>query len=72
MAITLQQAKEKLQIWLDAEERIAVHGQSVNVDGDDLNRADLKQVAARIVYWEGKVKQLSGKRRGMRMLGVVR
>jgi hypothetical protein len=60
-AITLEKAKAKLQLWLDAEEAIAL-GQSYEIDTGGskrrLDRADLSLVLKEITFWETKVNNL--------------
>lgn len=56
--IDLATAEAKLVTWLAAEEKIGV-GQSVAINGRSLSYADLAEVAARIDYWDRKVKQLA-------------
>lgn len=59
--ITLADAEAKLALWMAAEERLAVsQSYSIDVDGSrrELTRADLREVAARISFWDGKVAQL--------------
>jgi hypothetical protein len=58
--ITLEQAQAKLTTWLEAEEAVAC-GQSYQIGGLTLTRANLREIAERIEYWDGKVKMLSGK-----------
>jgi len=57
MAITLQQAEESLQMWLDAERAIAT-AQSYTIGSRNLTRANLAEVTKRIKYWEDKVAEL--------------
>lgn len=65
--ITLEQAEAKLALWLDAEEKLAVsQSYAIDVDGSrrELTRADLKEVAARIEFWSGKVAALARRAAG--------
>lgn len=57
--ITLETAQARLDIWLAAEEAVAVRGQSYAIAGRSLNRADLSDIRKSIDYWQGKVTQLS-------------
>ena len=54
----LKQAKAKLQMWLDAEDTVAM-GQSYEINGRKLARADLSEIGKRISFWQHKVKRLS-------------
>ena len=56
--ITLAQAEAKLTVWLAAEEACSVN-QSYKINDRELTRADLKEIAARVEYWDGKVKKLT-------------
>jgi hypothetical protein len=67
--ITLEIAKEQLDIWLEASREVAI-SQSYRIGTRWLTRADLGDIAAQIKYWENKVAQLSRKGRN-RMYGVV-
>lgn len=56
--ITLAQAQAKLAVWLAAEEALATsQSYEIEVEGNrrQLTRADLKEVAERITYWNNKV-----------------
>ncbi len=66
MAITLQQAKESLDMWLEAERAIAT-AQSYTIGSRNLTRANLSEVTKRIKYWEDKVKVLETEASGKRM-----
>lgn len=64
--ITLEIAKEKLKIWLAAEEELAIN-QSYTIGGKTFTRADLAEVAQRIEYWNNKVITLeNAKKKGGR------
>lgn len=64
--ITLEIAKEKLKIWLAAEEELAIN-QSYTIGGKTFTRADLGEVAKRIEYWNNKVISLeNSKKKGGR------
>lgn len=62
-AITLETAKKKLEMWLEAEDALAV-SQSYTVGTLTLTRADLENVHKQVEYWEKKVTELE--RRGGR------
>lgn len=64
--ITLEIAKEKLKVWLAAEEELAIN-QSYTIGGKTFTRADLGEVASRIEYWNNKVISLeNAKKKGGR------
>ena len=46
--------KERLDMWLIAEEKVAA-GQRYQIGDRSLTRADLKQIRAQIEYWAGKL-----------------
>jgi hypothetical protein len=59
--LTKEEALEKYRIYLQAEEAIAVHGQSYEMDdGIKLTRANLAEIRNGLNYWEKKVNDLSG------------
>lgn len=62
--ITLAQAEAKLQLWMDAEDKVA-SGQSYTINNRSLTRADLTSIRDTIDYWERKVQRLG--RGGMRV-----
>lgn len=55
--ITLETAKRHLEMWLEAEEEIAVN-QSYTIKDKSFTRADLGQVRKEIDYWSAKVSVL--------------
>ena len=69
--ITLAQAEAKLATWLTAEDRVAA-GQSYSVAGRSLQRADLGEIRAAIVFWDGMVKRLSRTSPGIRVRGITK
>jgi len=56
--ITLAQAQIKLDAYLAAEEKILL-GQSVQIDGQTLTRANLDVVQRGVTLWDARVKQLA-------------
>lgn len=66
MAITLEEARENLRIWLEAERAIA-NAQSYTISNRSLTKANLSEVAKRITYWENKVAELEMTNIGKRM-----
>ncbi len=64
-AITLETAKRHLDIWLEAEERVAIN-QSYTILDKTFTRANLGEIRRQIEYWENKVQELQNiaKRKG--------
>ena len=56
--ITLAQAEAKLTLWMAAMDKIAV-GQSYNIAGRALTRANLDEVQRQVEYWDSQVKRLT-------------
>lgn len=61
--ITLGQAQAQLENYLNAETAVLA-GQSYEIAGRKLTRADLKSIQAGIDAWDERVKQLSVKAGG--------
>ncbi len=61
--ITLQQAEAQLQAYIDAEIKVLA-GQSYELAGRMLKRADLKEIRAGITSWDRRVKELSARASG--------
>lgn len=57
MGITLKQAQQHLEMWLNAEEEIAT-SQSYTIGTRTLTRANLKEVRDQIKFWQSKVDDL--------------
>lgn len=69
--ITLEEARENLQLWLSAE-RAAASGKSYTIGNRSLTRADLSDIADRIRFWRAEVARLEyGRGAGMRVLQAV-
>lgn len=51
MAFSVEEVKNRLQIWLNAEEAIA-KGQSYSIDNQRVERANLAQVREQIKFWQ--------------------
>lgn len=65
--ITLLQAEAKLAVWMAAEETLATsQSYEIEVEGNrrQLTRADLKEVANRVAYWNKLVTQLTARATG--------
>ncbi len=69
-AVSLEEAKRHLDMWLEAEAAIA-SGQSYKIGTRSLTRADLEAVAKRIDYWRHEVNRLERGGSGMRAFRVV-
>lgn len=55
-AYTIEQARERLQAYLDAEERLLTGGQSATLpNGNQVTLADLGRVQEGIRLWESRV-----------------
>lgn len=66
MSITLEEAQTNLRVWLDAERAIA-NAQSYTISNRSLTKANLSEVAKRIMYWQNKVAELEMIQKGKRM-----
>lgn len=66
----LEKYKRKLAMWEEAEDAVAIGGQSYETQGGrKLTRADLPEIMKNITLYEGKIASLSGKlRRGRRIV----
>lgn len=71
MSWTLEEAKEHLRIWLDAEKAVAT-GQSYKIGTRSLTRASLKDIRDSIKFWRNEIDRLeSGAGKGARVLRAV-
>lgn len=67
----LEEAKQNLKIWLEAERAVAT-GQSYTIGTRSLTRASLREIAERIRYWRGEVARIEcGISPGVRVKRVV-
>lgn len=62
-AISLETAKEHLDMWLEAECRVAVN-QSYTVQGKTYTRADLADIRKQVEFWENKVEHIQNVNKG--------
>jgi len=62
-AITLEFAKDRLALWLEAEAAVAT-GQGYQIGSRRLERANLYQIREQIKMWESKVEELESIARG--------
>lgn len=56
--ITLEQAQSRLHAYLDAEAKVLI-GQSAEIEGRKLTRADLDAIQRGIKLWDERCKALS-------------
>jgi hypothetical protein len=60
--IELTQARAKLALFLDAEDRVVRGGQTMTIDDGDMrrtvSRVDVKWISERIAFWKGEVNRL--------------
>ena len=64
--ISYETAKQKLEMWLKAEDAIAL-SQSYTIEGRSLTRADLGQVREAIEYWGNLVSKMETGVSGIRL-----
>lgn len=67
---TLEEARQHLQAWLEADIAVA-QGQEYRIGGRSLTRADAARIAERIDFWRREVARLEAERRGARVIRVV-
>lgn len=68
--ITIEEARENLTMWLDAERAIST-SQSYKIGTRSLSRADLSMVASRIAFWRNEIEKLENGQRGLRIVRAV-
>lgn len=69
--VTIDEAREHLRIWLEAEKAVAT-GQSYKIGTRSLTRSNLSDIASRIKYWRNEVDKLeSGTGKGSRVMRFV-
>lgn len=68
--MTLEQAKEHLTAWLDADLAVAT-GKSYKIGSRSLTRVDITEIKDRIFYWQKEVDKLSGKKRSIKAYRVI-
>lgn len=61
--ITLEQAQAKLDQYLAAEEAVLT-GQSYEIAGRKLTRANLESIQAGVTLWNGRVKEMTSSASG--------
>ena len=66
MEITLEQAEQHLQAWLDADYALATGGQEYEIwlggTRRKLVRADVAEIRKSVQYWQRMVRDLTGTR----------
>lgn len=68
---TIEEARENLKIWLEAERAVAT-GQSYRIGTRALTRASLSEIAKRIKFWRDQIDQLqNGRQSGVRVMRFV-
>ena len=69
--ITIEKARERLQMWLEAEAAVAT-GQSYKIGSRSLTRASLSDIRHQINFWRNEVAKLeSGRGSGARTFRAV-
>lgn len=68
--VTIDEAKENLRLWLDAEKAVAT-GQSYKIGTRSLTRANLSDIVERISFWRSEIAKLENGRKGARVLRAV-
>jgi len=68
-AISLETAKKHLDMWLEAESKVAIN-QAYTIGGKSFTRANLGEIRGQIEYWSNKVQELENiaKRKGRNRL----
>lgn len=68
---TLLEAKENLQVWVNASLAVAT-GQSYKIGRRELTRANLSEIKKMIDFWRAEVSRLeSGRKGGARILRAI-
>lgn len=71
MSWTIEEARENLRLWLDAEKAVAT-GQSYKIGTRSLTRANLSDITSRINFWRNEIARLeSGAGNGARVFRAV-
>lgn len=68
--VTIEEARENLRMWLDAEKAVA-SAQSYKIGGRNLTRANLSDITDRIKYWRNEIEKLESGRTGARVMRAV-
>lgn len=70
MSWTLQEAKDMLATWIDAEKAVAT-GQSYKIGSRSLQRANLSEIRKQIQFWRNEITKLETGRKGTRVMRAV-
>lgn len=70
MPWTLEEARQHLQAWMDADLAVSL-GQEYRIGARWLTRANAAEIAERIRYWRREVERLQAGRAGARVIRVV-
>ncbi|MGL4566927.1 MAG: DUF6148 family protein [Fusobacteriaceae bacterium] len=69
--ITLEVAKQNLEMWLAAE-RAVTTGQSYKIGSRELTRVSAKEIRESIRYWQGYISRLeTGRKRGAMTMRII-
>lgn len=68
--ITLDEARENLRLWLEAEREVAIKGQSYRIGTRSLTAVNLSEIANRIKFWRGQVEELEAQEAGASAGGI--
>ena len=70
--VTVDEARENLRMWLEAEKAVAIAGKSYTIGTRTLSRANLSDIAERIKFWRNELDRLeSGRGTGARVFRAV-
>lgn len=70
MSWTLQEAKDMLATWVEAEKAVAT-GQSYKIGSRSLQRANLSEIRKQIQFWRNEITKLETGRKGARVMRAV-
>jgi uncharacterized small protein (DUF1192 family) len=71
MSWTLEEAKDMLDRWIEAEKAVAT-GQSYKIGTRSLTRASISEIKKQIAYWRNEISRIkSGRGRGARVMRAV-
>ena len=68
--VTLEEARENLKMWLDAEKAVAT-GQSYKIGTRSLNRASLSDITERIRFWRSEIERLEAGKQGAKVMRAI-
>lgn len=70
MSWTLQEAKDMLATWIEAEKAVAT-GQSYKIGARSVQRADISQIRKQIQFWRNEIAKLESNRKGARVMRAI-